>query len=229
MKVLTVSDIEIDFIYSPVIADRFADVDLVLSCGDLSNYYLEYIISMLDVPLYFIRGNHHNQEEYAVTGSRLAPWGGINLHARGVNHLGLLVAGVEGSLLYNYGPCQYTQGEMWMWVFKLVPRLLFNRIRYGRFLDVFISHAPPWKVHDGSDQAHRGVNAFRWLDQTFHPAFHFHGHTHLYSSNAPIEEALGRTRVINTYGYRVTEIQPVGGIRVHPAGGERKFTRDRIG
>ncbi len=35
MKVLAVSDVEVDMIYSPLITQRFKDVDLVIGCGDL--------------------------------------------------------------------------------------------------------------------------------------------------------------------------------------------------
>ncbi len=51
MKILAVSDIELGYIYQPRISERFSDVDLIISCGDLPHYYLEYIVSMLNVPL----------------------------------------------------------------------------------------------------------------------------------------------------------------------------------
>jgi len=44
--------------------DRFGDVELVLSCGDLPYYYLEYIVSMLNVPLLYVHGNHDAPPEY---------------------------------------------------------------------------------------------------------------------------------------------------------------------
>jgi predicted phosphodiesterase len=48
MKVLAISDIVIDWIYSPQIRTRFSDVNLAIGCGDLPQYYLEYIINALD-------------------------------------------------------------------------------------------------------------------------------------------------------------------------------------
>ncbi|HEX9013060.1 MAG TPA: hypothetical protein VF813_06070, partial [Anaerolineaceae bacterium] len=78
VKILTVSDVQVNLLYSPRVQDRFADVDLIVSCGDLPYYYLEYIISMLDVPLVYVFGNHHNQEEHSSAGTRSFPWGGIN-------------------------------------------------------------------------------------------------------------------------------------------------------
>ena len=31
---------------------------LILACGDLPYYYLEYIVGLLDVPLFYVHGNH---------------------------------------------------------------------------------------------------------------------------------------------------------------------------
>ncbi|HZW04931.1 MAG TPA: metallophosphoesterase, partial [Anaerolineaceae bacterium] len=135
MKILSVSDIELGLIYSAHIAERFGDVDLVISCGDLPYYYLEFMISMLDKPLYFVRGNHASKLEIGVGGVRTAPWGAINLHNRVLRtESGLLLAGIEGSVRYNRGPYQYTQGEMWWMVLRMVPALLWNKLRYGRYL-----------------------------------------------------------------------------------------------
>jgi predicted phosphodiesterase len=107
MNILTISDIEVGIIYSTQIRERFKNVDLVISCGDLPYYYLEYIVSMLNVPLYYVRGNHAAKMEYGEHGSRTHPWGGSDLHRRCVrDRSGLLMAGIEGSLQYNYGPYQ---------------------------------------------------------------------------------------------------------------------------
>ena len=54
MKVLSLSDKIVSFIYSPKVRDRFSDVDLVIGCGDLPYYYLEYVLNALDQPLYFV-------------------------------------------------------------------------------------------------------------------------------------------------------------------------------
>lgn len=204
MEILTVSDRESLRVYSSKIKGRFRNVDLAIGCGDLSYFYLEYIISSLDVPLYFVRGNHAKAVEYGCYGSRQAPWGAVNLHKKVVREkkTGLILAGIQGSLRYNDGDYQYTQSQMWSMVFQLVPSLLWSKIRYGRYLDILITHAPPWGIHDQADPAHRGVKAFNWLIKTFQPAYHLHGHIHVYSPNTVTETKLGRTLVMNSYGYR---------------------------
>ncbi len=206
MKILVVSDYVASQLYHPSIRQRFGDVNLVLSCGDLPYYYLEYLISTLDTPLYYVRGNHQNQVEFGAEGARESPWGAIDLNQRCLSINETLLAGIEGCLVYNYGPVQYTQREMWMKVFALAPRLMVNYLRYRRFLDIFVTHAPPWQIQDASDQAHRGIKAFLWVDRVFRPIYHLHGHTHVYSQQTITETVLGSTKIMNVYGYRVVSI-----------------------
>lgn len=58
MKILTISDKVDELVYSPAIKRLFADTDLVLGCGDLPHYYLEFIVTMLGGPLFYVIGNH---------------------------------------------------------------------------------------------------------------------------------------------------------------------------
>jgi len=201
MKVLALSDKIVSYIYSPLIRTRYKDIDLILGCGDLSYFYLEYILSLLDRPLFYVRGNHDKVAEYDGKLMRTGPQGGMNLHRKVINHNGIILAGVEGSLKYRYGKFQYTQSEMWNHVFSLVPIFLLNRIRCGRYLDVFVTHAPPESINDREDLPHQGIKAFRWLIKVFHPAYHFHGHIHLYHPEDPKQSFFGKTQIINAYGF----------------------------
>lgn len=220
MKILAVSDVELGFLYQPSIRERFADVDLIIGCGDLPYYYLEYMISTLNVPLYYVNGNHVSQIEITTGGIRTNPWGAINLHRRCIqDDTGVLMAGIEGSLRYNLSRFQYTQSEMWGFVFNLVPRLLFNRLWFGRYLDIFVSHAPAWQIHDQQDLPHRGIKAFRWLVEVFQPRYHLHGHIHIYRNDAVIQTQIKNTTVLNCYGYREInfDMRPViSGIQRNP-------------
>lgn len=203
LKILSISDVELDYLYSSQITTRFKDVDLIISCGDLSLYYLEYIITMLNRPLYYIFGNHTQTLEEG----RQNPHGGTNLHRRTCrDKSGLLLAGIEGSNRYNYGPHQYSQSEMWGFALNLAVPLMFNRLFYGRYLDVLVTHAPPWKIHDMDDPPHRGIKAFNWLIKVFQPTIHLHGHIHVYRQDTITTTQIGKTRVINTYGFRENTI-----------------------
>ncbi len=210
MKILSVSDVELGIIYSPQITRRFEDVDLLIGCGDLPYYYLEYMISTLNVPMYYVRGNHSSLVEQGSGGERREPWGAVDIHRRVVSDAtGLILAGVEGSIRYNFGSHQYTQGQMWTMVFLMTPALFWHRLRYGRYLDIFVTHAPPWKIHDADDLPHQGIRAFNWLARVFKPAYHLHGHIHIYRSDTITETQVGSTRVVNSYGYRKLEFNLV--------------------
>jgi len=207
MKILALSDNVISFIYSPQVKRRFQGVDLLLGCGDLSYNYLEYVYDALDVPLYFVRGNHDQVVEYGSGTQRTYPHGGIDLHGKACFIKGILLAGVEGSLRYRPGMFQYSQSEMWLHVFRLAPALLKNRLVHGRYLDVFISHAPPAGIHCETDLPHRGIEAFRWLIDFFKPAYFIHGHIHIQRPDSITESQVGRTCIINTFGFREIEIE----------------------
>ena len=207
VKILSLSDKKIPFIYSPSVHKRFEHIDLVIGCGDLPYYYLEYVLTALGVPLFYVRGNHDHEVEFSAIGKRRNPQGGQDLNRRAINLNGITLAGIEGSIRYKPGSFQNTQAEMWHLVFQLVPKMIFNRITNGHYLDIFVTHAPPNGIHDREDLPHHGVNAFRWFIKVFQPALHFHGHIHLYRPDDPSESMFGKTRVINTYGYKETDFE----------------------
>ena len=207
MNVLSISDTVIPAFQTPEIREQVHGADFIIACGDLPYYYQEFISESLCVPLYFVRGNHDKLIEYSADGDRTAPRGAIDLHRRFAHVGDLLLAGIEGSVRYNHwGIFQYSQGEMWRYVISLIPGLLLNRLLHGRYLDIFISHAAPWGIHDKPDWPHQGVRAYNWLLQTFKPKYHFHGHNHVYELNNTVQTQVGETLVVNTYGYRQMDL-----------------------
>ena len=206
VRVLTISDEVVDLLYTPSARERFHDVQLILSCGDLRPSYLEYIVSTLDVPCLYVPGNHDARPEITEAGPVVAePAGCVNIDGRVVREAGLSVAGLGGSIWYNGDTYQYTEGAMLIRVLRLAPRLLLLQRRDGRPLDFMIAHAPPGGIHDGPG-AHRGFECFRWLIDRFQPRYFIHGHVHpRYGYNKVMESVVGRTTVINTVGYRLLE------------------------
>ena len=175
--------------------------DLMLSCGDLPSYYLDYLVSKLNVPLYAVHGNHDAAPPFE--GSQgFKRCGASWIGGRGIRAHGLLLAGFDGSLRYNAGAYQCSQAEMHAAVRSLVPWLLMNRVRYGRFLDILITHAPPRGIHDQPDRCHTGFDAFNWLIKAFAPRYHLHGHIHVYDRRTPSVTRVGATEVVNVYPFR---------------------------
>lgn len=205
MKILAISDIVVDWIYSPKIRLLLSDTELAIGCGDLPIDYLEFIISSLDIPVFYVHGNHSLSEPEGKVSDRNSR-GSIDLHGKVIRFKGYTFAGVEGSIKYNNGIYQSSQFDMWLNVIMLVPSLLTNRIKYGRFLNVFVSHAPPWGIHDQPDLPHLGIKAFRWLLTQFKPDYHLHGHIHVYRPDTITVTEFMKTKVINAYGFQKIEL-----------------------
>jgi Icc-related predicted phosphoesterase len=198
-----------ELIYSPAIKVLFDDVDLVLSCGDLPHYYLEFIVTMLGGPLFYVIGNHANAVNlYHGTEDQWEyPGGCENIDGRVVHSKGLVIAGLEGSMRYNSNRhFQYTEREMAWKMRGLAPSLVLNKLFHGRYLDILITHAPPQGIHDRPHRCHQGFRAFRTLMDRFRPRYLIHGHVHVYNPSEATESVYQDTRVINTYGYRTLEI-----------------------
>lgn len=209
MKTLFVSDKVVGHIYNPSVTERYNDIDLAVGCGDLPYYYLEYIQSILNVSLIYVHGNHDPEHEYLADGSAITgPLGGINLHCQTHKANNLLLAGLEGSIRYRQGAFQYSQREMWRnAILHLAPRLLINKLRYGRYLDILIAHSPPYGIHNGEDRVHVGFKAFLWVMQTFKPKYLVHGHRHVYNPSEVTETQYFETKVINIYPYKLLDIE----------------------
>ncbi|NOY99421.1 MAG: metallophosphoesterase [Chloroflexi bacterium] len=207
MKILAVSDQVVERIYTLAANGHFRDVDMILGCGDLSYEYLEYLLTILNIPLYYVPGNHDPKYNSQLAESRAE--GGTNLDQKVVRVNGMLLAGLGGSVRYQPGGVnQYTQTEMYLRMIRLLPGLLWNRLRYGRALDILVTHSPPFGIHDEDSQAHQGLKAFNCLIQWARPRYHFHGHTHFYQHNlAPSVTKVGITQVMNIYPYKEIEIQ----------------------
>jgi uncharacterized protein len=222
MRFLTVSDEVVPAIYSLSIKDRFPDIQTVLGCGDLPPYYLEFIVTMLSVPGFYVQGNH-NSVEYSESGEEIsAPRGCTSLEGCCLCHAGLLLAGLGGSIRYNNDSgAQYTESEMLRRVWLLTPHLLVNRLRYGRYLDILLTHAPPLGIHNGPDFPHRGFRALLTFMDRFAPRYLIHGHIHRsYGFSAVTETRYKRTTVLNTAGYRLLAVDSPAPGHATPADSE---------
>ncbi len=220
MRVLAVSDTVNSSLYSTRVRELAGNVDAIISCGDLPAYYLDYLASSLLKPLLYVCGNHDHYEESEVSdegfirGNRTfnqpkhyVSFGGRNMDER-IDNIGpVKFAGLEGSFLYNRGDHQYTEAQMRRKIYKLMPGLCFNKLTSGRFLDVLITHAPPFGIHDRKDMAHKGFEAFNKFIKRFRPKYLLHGHTHIYNMNEKRIFEYEGTKVINCYDFVILDIK----------------------
>lgn len=178
---------------------RYSDIELVISCGDLSSAYLDFILSILNVPLFYVRGNHDE-------GYDERPPGGENLHQKVIHYNGLTFAGLEGSMRYNSGKIQYNEVEMLHMVMKMGPGLLINRQRRGYGVDVLVTHSPARGIHDDEDLPHNGFKALLRFMEWYHPRYMLHGHVHTYDRRKTTRTQYGDTCIMNINPITVLEV-----------------------
>lgn len=236
MKFLCVSDQIDPLVYSNKIKERFHDVDAVLCAGDLPSEYIDFIVSSLNKPTFFVFGNHNLSEfgyyhkkkvptgphptfaeehtAFDMGGSFGAMYAGFKVlkdgHLSVIGKNGkkrpLLIAGASGSMRYNNGLCQYTDRQMFFHLLKMAPKLFFYKLIYGKSLDIFLTHASPRHIHDKEDPCHIGFDCFNWFIKKFQPTYLVHGHIHLYDMNEERVTKVLNTSVVNAYSYHIIEL-----------------------
>lgn len=212
MKILCVSDVIDPLVYSVNAKTRYGDVDLVLSAGDLPERYYEFIISATNKTLYYVNGNHHGIHPKRGLGEiddQVKPYFGECVDGKVVydKKRDLIIAGLGGSMLYNNGPDQYSEFAMRRRISRMIPTLYANKIKYGRYVDILLTHASPFGVNDDKDLCHTGFKCFNWFIKQFKPSFVLHGHMHLTDENKRPIVDINETKVINIYKNYMLEIK----------------------
>jgi uncharacterized protein len=200
VRILCISDRVESMLHGPNLTSYAGGVEAVISCGDLPFDYLEYIVTFLAVPVYYVLGNHDTDgPEYP---GGCTPLDGRIVEAEG----GVVLAGLSGSRLYSGGPNQYTEGQM-----RRRARALSVRVRCRSLMGrpkpcIFVTHSPPFGLGDGEDVAHVGFRSFVDLVDRHQPALWLHGHVHLYGPNQERVIQTGATKIVNVYGHRIIDV-----------------------
>ena len=231
VRVLAVSDDVDEALYADPGVARGAG--LILACGDLPFFYLDYLMNALDVPLVFVPGNHDpDVSGYRVARSGLVlraglpaspPWpgGAVCADGRVVDAAGLRVAGLGGCRRYSVGPNQYTDRQQGRRARTLGRRAARRQRRDRKKVDVLLTHAPPRGVGDADDPPHQGFAALHSLVARLQPALLLHGHVAACGPAAP-EQRLGRTVVRNVTGRHVLDVEPGGPANLTAEAGWRR-------
>lgn len=191
MRLLAVSDVEDDVLAAQLARRTVGPFDLVISCGDLRPGYLDYVATMANAPLLFVRGNHDTDEK------GYASMGGTQLDLHVVRIGGLRIAGLDGSLAYREGIVGYTEAEMRC----RVTKLLLHAAAAGG-IDVLVTHAPPRGYGDLDDLPHRGFSCYNALLRLLRPKLMLCGHVHLdYGLVGRERTHPSGTRIVNAFGH----------------------------
>ncbi|MCL1820646.1 MAG: metallophosphoesterase [Oscillospiraceae bacterium] len=190
-----VSDQESAYIWDYFDKKVFSDIDFILSCGDLSKSYLEFLATMVNAPLFYVPGNHDKSfvED--------PPEGCTNIDRCLVTVNGLRILGIGGCRSPNSSIHQYTEKQMSRCTSKLGSAVK----RFGG-VDILLTHAPAFGLGDGKDLFHTGFECYVALLDKYQPKYHFYGHQHKNYSHEKPPENYKNTRLVNVFGYKILDI-----------------------
>ncbi|MCI8523032.1 MAG: metallophosphoesterase [Lachnospiraceae bacterium] len=196
MKILVLADQKSKYLYDFYEPDKLKDIDLIISCGDLPANYLSFFVTLCNVPLLYVKGNHDGKYETA------PPEGCICIEDDIYVHQGIRIMGLGGSMEYiPRADNQYTEQKMRKRLWKLQYKLWKHK-----GFDILVTHAPARQVNDLEDLPHRGFEVFRTLLEKYTPKFFFHGHVHAnYSRNFKRVDTYGKTTIINAFEYYIVD------------------------
>lgn len=190
MKILAVSDIESQRFYEYYKPGMLKQYDCIISCGDLSEEYLEFLVTMAGCPLFYVHGNH--DEKF-----KREPQGCVCIDDKIVEFKGVRIIGLGGSYRYRKGRYMFTERKMKLRILRLIPF-----IRLHRGFDIMVTHAPARHLNDFDTLVHRGFECFNYLLKKYKPKFFLHGHIHRnYNIGIPQKTIHGGTTVINAFEY----------------------------
>lgn len=235
MKILVVADTEEKALWDRWNADtaeRLSDVGLILSAGDLHADYLEFIVTMLNVPLIYVRGNHDGAYDNAppegcidadgrIVEVQCPETSGSGGYRDGEENLRTVrILGLGGSMKYKYGADDmYSEQEMSWRIMKAGFSLATDKLRGKSGFDILLTHSPCKDYGDMDDQAHTGFECFERLLEKYHPKYHVYGHVHKEyggsvftgdpTSNKGYHSVIehpSETVLINASGYQIIEL-----------------------
>lgn len=200
MKILVLADVESTYIWDHFNPEAFADVDLVISCGDLKASYLSFVVTMIKAPVLYVHGNH--DADYLQN----PPLGCDCIDDKVVTVKGLRIMGLGGSYRYKTGPFQYTEAEM-----KKRVKSLHRKIEGAGGIDILVTHSPSLGMYETTDLPHRGFEVFNSLLDRYKPSYMLHGHVHMnYSHKIKRQQQVFATTAINGFQYHIFDYQPNG-------------------
>ncbi len=196
LRTLIVSDRESEYIWDYFDKKAFAGVEIVISCGDLSSKYLSFLVTMLNVPLLYVRGNHDAGYE------RNPPEGCIDLERGPVT--------IKGVRFVGFGGCRSNQKHINYYTEQAMTRRVKRTMLFqgAKPCNVLVTHAPAAGLGDGEDSFHQGFSCFRDFLTRYQPSYHFHGHQHLaYQPGGQRILQCGPTTIVNGYHYHMMDLE----------------------
>lgn len=196
MKILLLADEESRYYWDYFEKSKLEGIDLIISCGDLAPQFLSFIATFAKVPILYVHGNHDSCYD------ETPPDGCICIDDDVYVYNGVRIAGLGGSMCYNFGTYQFTEDEM-----KKRVRKLRRKIKKAGGLDILITHSPAFELNDSADLPHTGFQAFYQILDEYEPMLFAHGHVHInYGRDFKRISEYKNTKVVNAFEKYLIEI-----------------------
>ena len=195
MKLMIMSDEESKFIWEYFNKESFKGVEFIICAGDLKLEYMEFVATMIPVPVFYVPGNHDTHF------TKQSPGGCTSIDGKIITCKGLRIAGLGGCRSVNSdGKYELTEHRMIKRTKKLLRQSKNN-------IDILVTHAPAQGLGDGDDHFHKGFACFIDVLNNAKPTLHVFGHQHL-SYGAKCENPIyyQDTLLYNACGYKIIEI-----------------------
>ena len=196
MKIMVIADYEEPGLWDYFNHKKTENTDLIISCGDLKPEYLEFLTTVVNCPLLFVRGNHDTRYDDKY------PEGCIDIDDKMYDFNGIKIFGLGGSYRYRSGKDMYSEREM-------KKRILLSKMKMTLWskMDIFVTHAPAKGYGDLDDYAHQGFDCFNDILNQYKPKYMLHGHVHKTYGDfkREIDHPSG-TKIINAYGHVFIEL-----------------------
>lgn len=196
MRILAIADVEESWLYGRFDRERLKGVDLIVSCGDLPAVYLEHIVTLANVPLLYVQGNHDTAYD------QHPPEGCTSIDGHLRDFRGLRVMGLGGSIRYNDQVHGFTEPEMRR---RAARMMLLAQATGG--VDMIVAHAPLRGYGDLDDLPHQGFESLGELVERTRPRYFVHGHIHMEYGriSRTLEHPCG-TELVNACGHQFIDI-----------------------
>ena len=196
MRILLLADEESKYYWDYFEKSKLDGIDLIISCGDLAPQYLSFMATFAKVPILYVHVNH--DACYDDT----PPDGCICIDDDVYVYQGVRIAGLGGSMCYNFGTYQFTEAEM-----KKRVRRLRRKIKKQGGVDILITHSPAYHMNDSEDLPHTGFQSFYDILDNYTPLLFAHGHVHInYGRNFKRISEYKDTKVVNAFEKYIIEI-----------------------
>ena len=196
-RIMVLADEEDPGLWDYWTQEKTQNLDLILSAGDLKPEYLEFLATMSNKTVLYVRGNHDTRYD------QKPPLGCIDIDDQVyIWNNSLRICGAGGSMKYRTGRDMYTEKQMKHRLWKLGFRL-----RRTNGMDIFLAHAPAAGHGDMDDPAHQGFACFNAFLEKWRPFYMINGHVHKTYGDFQRERIHpSGTRIINAYDKYIIEI-----------------------